>query len=953
MAHSYTQVTDTTSSSLAEVRQLARLHAQPMILEGYDCTVMILGNLAQLEWLPIPCDQPYLKTVVCESTAEPSVPPPVYFLARCLEGYVPLSTICLSVSYSGTNFGQLLSQDSFQTINNTENRVDGLFQNVSLLLEDQLDRFWPLEREVHLLWNRNGQTFAVTLQKILDMFLDGFWVRRLFASTRTAGRMVFDMKLKLTNKRYSLKGQRFVCNNLEIIRTIWMCDGKHDCEHGEDEQYCDCDSAEVSNQKELFLFKCTVQTNIPPRLCQKPCLRYFTNPVQLAENKWSCSSGKEILKRYLNDSVPDCPEQDDENRMKLSIMRNLGCADKSQIQCFSDSEICFSFHKLCIYEVDAFGNLFTCRNGFHLSECKEAQCNNKHKCFNSYCIPNSYVCNGKWDCKHGEDENNCQASNCFHWFKCKETSICLPVEHICDHIIDCPMHDDELLCNVSCPHNCTCYNLAAVCQVSLGTFLSKFHSFLFMHFQWSLVSKLLVASCTHASHIIISNSNLDLLCFEVSDLLSVVAYLNLNDNKLVSVSPKCFDSFAMLRYLNLSSMQTEHVQSCSFQTQEQLETLDLSRNRISQMKKSTFCGLKNITMIFLEHNPIQCVETNVFHLMTTLKAINTTYFAVCCPLQPQVLCTSKPEWPTSCSDILKSRKMKSGLLSANVLIYIFNTLSLLLIPIRKVVLTEKRVSPYRTSVVFINITDVLCSLYLTVILAVDSKTSGIFFTTEKVWRSSILCHTIAIVFSLFSIVSPVMLSFWTLLRYLVVKRPFSARDQSKVVVVKWAFFSFAVSLVVVIPMWTVKYFGENQKCMGLPLCTFAGDTERSIAANIFTGFLSFWLLSATFVINSIYILLLCELRKEGCEQKSHISPSTAVQVVVITTSNVLCWIPVSVIYILSLVWEKYPVNVMGWNTIAVMPINSAVNPFVFVISEMKNIYKERKKPGVTQSPWKQ
>ena len=36
---------------------------------------------------------------------------------------------------------------------------------------------------------------------------------------------------------------------------------------------------------------------------------------------------------------------------------------------------------------------------------KRAVCNMRFKCELAYCIPWNYVCNGRWDCPNGEDEN--------------------------------------------------------------------------------------------------------------------------------------------------------------------------------------------------------------------------------------------------------------------------------------------------------------------------------------------------------------------------------------------------------------------------------------------------------------------------------------------------------------------------------------------------------------------
>ena len=47
-----------------------------------------------------------------------------------------------------------------------------------------------------------------------------------------------------------------------------------------------------------------------------------------------------------------------------------------------------------------------CRNGGHLENCEKFECNVMFKCPNYYCVPWTYVCDGKWDCPYAEDEFN-------------------------------------------------------------------------------------------------------------------------------------------------------------------------------------------------------------------------------------------------------------------------------------------------------------------------------------------------------------------------------------------------------------------------------------------------------------------------------------------------------------------------------------------------------------------
>ena len=58
--------------------------------------------------------------------------------------------------------------------------------------------------------------------------------------------------------------------------------------------------------------------------------------------------------------------------------------------------------------------------------------------------------------------------------------------------------------------------------------------------------------------------------------------------------------------------------------------------------------------------------------------------------------------------------------------------------------------------------------------------------------------------------------------------------------------------------------------------------------------------------------------------------SLKLQLLLLTASAVLCWIPANVIYIYSILMPKYPVILPFWTIACILPINSIVYPAVFV-----------------------
>ena len=100
-------------------------------------------------------------------------------------------------------------------------------------------------------------------------------------------------------------------------------------------------------------------------------------------------------------------------------------------------------------------------------------CSNKHfKCPGFYCIPWRFVCNGRWECPGGVDENICDLVGCPGMFKCQNSSVCVSRSNICDGFNDCILADDEHFCSLLesstlCPSNCSC----KIFEKQIGAFL--------------------------------------------------------------------------------------------------------------------------------------------------------------------------------------------------------------------------------------------------------------------------------------------------------------------------------------------------------------------------------------------------------------------------------------------------------------------------------------------------
>ena len=178
-----------------------------------------------------------------------------------------------------------------------------------------------------------------------------------------------------------------------------------------------------------------------------------------------CNDGKVINTIFINDLVFDCGLEGEDEPVLMSWLKydqySL-CTEPDMKPCIEGHSKCCHTKDICIYKINPHNSLIPCRNGGHLQNCKNVECDLMFKCINSYCVPWAYVCNRNWDCPEGNDELNNPVCNskrvCIHMYKYKNISQrCIHVGNICDGNNYCPLGYDEHLCelkNIKCPLNC-------------------------------------------------------------------------------------------------------------------------------------------------------------------------------------------------------------------------------------------------------------------------------------------------------------------------------------------------------------------------------------------------------------------------------------------------------------------------------------------------------------------
>ena len=207
----------------------------------------------------------------------------------------------------------------------------------------------------------------------------------------------------------------FKCIKGGYISSIYVCDDRIDCPFdNSEEKNCVCHISQLNNISIHSFKKLQNYNETGTSLCYLSFDGTYHKYVvkQYREQKSSeqfivCKSGCKLDLILKNDLVPDCGPEAEDKPILLSLLLSsayLTCLEPYQLPCKEGHSKCYNMSDICSYKLNYHRHLIPCRNGGHLQNCKVFSCINKFKCQESYCIPWSYVCDGKWDCPDGCDE---------------------------------------------------------------------------------------------------------------------------------------------------------------------------------------------------------------------------------------------------------------------------------------------------------------------------------------------------------------------------------------------------------------------------------------------------------------------------------------------------------------------------------------------------------------------
>ncbi|XP_071950363.1 G-protein coupled receptor GRL101-like [Antedon mediterranea] len=253
------------------------------------------------------------------------------------------------------------------------------------------------------------------------------------------------------------------------------------------------------------------------------------------------------------------------------------------------------------------------------------------------------------------------------------------------------------------------------------------------------------------------------------------------------------------------------------------------------------------------------------------------------------------------------------------------------------------------------VSDLFMGVYLLVIASADAYYYGDYIDYAEKWKDSFVCSLAGFLATFSSEMSVFILTVITVDRFICIVYPFGEyklrpKSAIRVLVLGWILV-FVVSIAPIIFVKADKFYGANSVCLALPI------SHQTIPAPGYAMTFFFGVNSLSFLVMAFcYITMYVSVKKSAKNLKDNINQSTdnkkkelkmAAKMAFIVFTDMACWLPIIIMGILAHSVDNLdiPGTVVAWTAVFILPLNSALNPYLYTFSSY--VSSDTKKKSLT------
>ncbi len=907
------------------------------------CTLMLLTNLAQVEWIFVPCKAHLLTRTICARPKEHLNNNETQLIvvqdSSCHSYQILLDKKCFLFLWRSRSNHTTMHSICGDSPSDLEPKQ---FYGVIIVVSEAISvPFHPV-----LMQTSDSQSMNVlTYPKLLNNNRINTHPVSVYQAEGFQICERGQLKLK--------KGDNiFQCHSGQYVHHIFVCDAVPDCgNHMSDETIKECKNFPKYQTNFMELRRNLKQ--IVLTVDHMSSFGFFPErnagvSVSITDvfskANFKCSNKKVIHLTLMDDLVSDCNLGGDDEPTLVDLLANehfQKCAQLFQLPCVLGHSKCYNVSDICLYKLNKFNRLEPCSNGGHMQNCGSFECNRGFKCSSSYCIPWGYVCDKKWDCPDAEDElegvicNSRSGSVCKNMFKCRQSkTICTKLTDLCDGNKDCPFGEDEFLCDLNrkeCPTNCTCFFYTIECKLLEALAFERFIPcyFVSVTYSTSLNMRSLISQLKNANVLKFSHNQLSSLCSLTFP--PEVKFLDIGFNFIKELQKCCFKGMLDIRKIALPFNHISSIETDSFHSASKLNILDISSNPLSSKMFLFLNSLSQLKHLILNNVSLQELDFDLFSELN-LPVVSTTHYQLCCILSGNTTCFVRKGWFEICSRLLFSKKIAMYVIVIALFVFSGNIISSTL---HKTITSGNKVFIFLA--VSPNLSSFLCSIHLWILSAADNFFQDSFVLKGELWMTSIGCFSTFAINIWGILLSSLLVLVMNFCRMMVVLHPVTSKCKKFSQVSKWVCMLLVMSLG--FSLSVTAFVSQHHGKVSNHLCLPFVEHGQSILIVRVTTFLTaaVLLISAltVFVMNKIMVQSLKTSQENLQKSKSHTTSSIVVQLCILSTSNVICWWPPIFADISTVFLPSFSLETIALVTFVCAPINGIVYPVVLTAVLLK------------------
>ena len=459
--------------------------------------------------------------------------------------------------------------------------------------------------------------------------------------------------------------------------------------------------------------------------------------------------------------------------------------------------------------------------------------------------------------------------------------------------------------------------------------------------------------------------------------------LDLGHNRLTKLHRSQFQSMINLKLLYLNDNQLETLDLYLFRDTVNLILIHLAENKLADIP--SLSNLKYLNYINLQNNSLIMIDSNSFANLSKDSKIVVS--------QPEICeCYVSDEFNCSAVNIRSPYLTCDRLLSDRALVVIMwliglNALcgNMFVLMWRRKTKDTNRVQTFLLS--NLAMSDFLMGIYMLLIGSADIYFGERFPMQAERWRKGTTCRVAGTISIVSSEASVFFITLISIDRFINIRFPFSRRKLSRkstaiIMTMLWLTAMMLGLIPSILAGANHKFYDNSHVSIGLPLAKLHLHSNTVSKELVYIDELNIWYLrprvqsvsvgevdgmffsSALFLgLNCIcyLIILLCYVEIIQTVMKSSkrvgLSPEVKEQVkmtakvAAIVLTDFLCWSPVILLGVLVQAGVlTLPPSVFAWCVTVVLPINSAINPYLYTISHIIGNYREKARSLDTANP---